>query len=206
MLKKIALALAGLVAGLLIVIALQPSFYVVERSATIAAPPTVVYATMADLNHFSAWSPWAERDPNLKTEVTGTAGTTGHKYAWTGNDDVGKGEMTITSVKPNEEVNIDLHFITPFESSAATSFLVVPEGEGSKVTWKMRAENDFMGKAMCLVLDMDEMLGKDFAKGLANLNTKIATVMAENAAKAPVPEAAPTDAPSDALEAAAPAQ
>ena len=33
----------------------------------------------------------------------------------------------------------------------------------------MLGENNFIGKAMCLVMDMDKMVGKDFEEGLATL-------------------------------------
>ena len=43
MLKKILIALAAIIAVLLIVVALQPSEFHVERTATIAAPPAAVF-------------------------------------------------------------------------------------------------------------------------------------------------------------------
>ena len=33
----------------------------------------------------------------------------------------------------------------------------------------MTGDNDFLGKAMCLFVDMDAMIGKDFERGLANM-------------------------------------
>jgi len=43
MLKKILIALAAIIAVLLIVVALQPSEFHVERTATITAPPATVF-------------------------------------------------------------------------------------------------------------------------------------------------------------------
>ncbi len=37
----------------------------------------------------------------------------------------------------------------------------------------MTGVNDFFGKAMCLFMDMDALLGDDFARGLANLKTVV---------------------------------
>jgi len=37
------------------------------------------------------------------------------------------------------------------------------------VTWSMFGENGFLAKAFGLVMDMDQMLGAQFAKGLADL-------------------------------------
>ena len=44
----------------------------------------------------------------------------------------------------------------------------------------MDGKNDFLGKAMHLVMDMDKMIGPDFERGLAAMKTA-----AENAAKTP---------------------
>ena len=41
------------------------------------------------------------------------------------------------------------------------------------MTWTMDGTNDFFGKAMCLFVDMDAMLGKDFDQGLANLRAVV---------------------------------
>ena len=37
----------------------------------------------------------------------------------------------------------------------------------------MDGTNDFVGKALCLVMDMDATLGKDFEQGLANMKTVV---------------------------------
>jgi len=47
------------------------------------------------------------------------------------------------------------------------------------VTWSMDGENGFGAKAMGLVMDMDQMVGKDFESGLTNLQA-----VAEAAAEA----------------------
>jgi hypothetical protein len=46
----------------------------------------------------------------------------------------------------------------------------------------MSGQNNFIAKAMCLVMDMDKMVGPDFERGLANLDT--ATAAAKPAAPA----------------------
>ncbi len=173
MLKKIAIGVGVTLSILVTVIALQPSSYAIKRSLVINASPAAVYAEVADFNSFSAWSPWEELDPNLKTTITGAPNTVGHKYVWKGNDDVGHGEMTVVATKPTERVDIDLNFIAPFASQAKTYFLVSPQGDGTNVTWGMTGENDFMGKAFGLVMNMDEMIGKDYEKGLAKLKAKM---------------------------------
>ncbi len=187
--KKIGIGLVALIVALCVVIALQPSSYSVQRSTTIEAPPEVVYGILSDLNRFESWSPFARIDPATKVTVTGAAGEPGQKYEWTGNDDVGAGEMSITSVEPGKHVKVDMRFIRPFESTARVTFSVAPEGAGSKATWGMDADNNFMGKAVGLVMDMDKMLGAQFDEGLANLK-RISEADAKAKAAAPPADAA----------------
>jgi uncharacterized protein YndB with AHSA1/START domain len=169
--KKIGIGAAALIVILLLVIVTRPDTYHVERSTTISASPEVVYAHVADFQKWDAWSPWSKLDPNMKTTFGGTQGTVGATYAWIGNDDVGEGKMTILAVEPNKRIDINLQFIKPFESAANNGFAFESTGKETKVTWAMDGKNDFMGKAMCMFMDMDKMIGKDFEKGLADMKT-----------------------------------
>lgn len=56
--KKILLILAAAVAVFLVVVATRPAEFKVERSASVPAPPAVVYAQVADFGRWGAWSPW----------------------------------------------------------------------------------------------------------------------------------------------------
>jgi uncharacterized protein YndB with AHSA1/START domain len=179
--KKIGIGVLVVILALVVVIATRPSTYHVERSATIAAPPEVVFAQVSDFHKWEAWSPWGKLDPKMKTTYEGTQGTPGASYAWSGDDKVGEGKMTVTAVKPNERLDIKLEFIKPFASTAANGFTVAPAGKDTKVTWFMEGENTFVGKAFSLFADMDSMIGKDFEKGLADLKKA-----AEAAAQQPV--------------------
>jgi hypothetical protein len=86
-----------------------------------------------------------------------------------GNDKVGEGRMTITDARPGSEIAIKLDFLKPMEETATATFLFAPEGAGTKVTWAMAGKMGFIGKAMCLIKDMDQMMGPDFEKGLTAL-------------------------------------
>jgi ribosome-associated toxin RatA of RatAB toxin-antitoxin module len=169
--KKILLVLAIAAIALVGFIATRPSASHVERSLVVPATPAVVYGYIHDLKHFSSFSPWLKVEPTAKVTVDGgNAGVgVGARYAWVGRE-VGAGEMTIASVKENERIELDLHFMTPFESQAKVIWSLVPEGsDQTKVTWAMDSTNTFMGKAFGLVVDMDEMLGRDFSAGLEAL-------------------------------------
>ena len=175
MIKKIVLGvlllMVAVVAVCAVVIMMQPAHYHVERSATINAPALVVFNQVNDFHKWEAWSPWAKLDPNMKTSYEGAAAGTGSIYSWTGNNDVGEGRMTITDSKPGESIKIKLDFIKPFAATTATVFTFKPQGNQTAVTWTMDGENNFIGKAFGLVMNMDKTVGGDFDKGLAQMKT-----------------------------------
>jgi len=107
----------------------------------------------------------------MKKTFSGTAAGVGAIYEWTGDDKVGSGRMTLTDSKPTDLVRIKLEFIKPFEATNTTEFAFTPEGGGTKVTWSMSGDNNFIAKAMCLFVSMDKMVGGDFEKGLAQMKT-----------------------------------
>lgn len=193
MLKKILLAVAVLVVGLAAFIASRPAEFSLERSAKLGAPAEVVYAQLADFHRWSAWSPWEKLDPNMTREFSGAESGVGAAYAWQGAKAVGKGRMTITEARPSESLTIKLEFLEPFAATNTTRFTLKPEGDATAVTWRMEGQNDFLGKAAHLVMDLEKMVGPDFEKGLASLKD-VAEAEAKKRAEAPKPEA-PAPAP-----------
>ena len=199
MLKKILLGAAVVLVALCGIIALQPSTYSVQRTATFKASPDITFALVNDFHRWGEWSPWDKLDPNQKITFEGAATGVGAKYGWSGNDQVGEGRMTIEESKANELVRIKLEFIRPWASTSPTTFTFAPAAEGVTVTWKMDGTNDFMGKAFSLFVNMDAMLGKDFDNGLAAMG-RIAEAETKKRAEA---EAAKLAAEKAAAEAAA---
>ena len=51
-----------------------------------------------------------------------------------GNKQVGEGRMTVVDAKPNEQLDIKLEFIKPFESTNQTQFTFQAAGDKTTVT------------------------------------------------------------------------
>jgi len=173
MLKWVLLGLGGVIVVFLILVALQPSEFKVERSATLRAPAPAAFAQVNDFQNWQAWSPWEKVDPALKRSYEGPKAGTGAVYAWQGNKDVGEGRMTITESRPGELVHIKLEFIKPFAAVNDTVFRFQPSSDGTTVTWTMSGRNNFVSKAMCLFVNMDRMVGGMFEQGLAQMKTVV---------------------------------
>lgn len=175
MAKKIGIAVLGLLVVLIVVIALRPAHFRIERSAVVAAPPSAVFEQVNDFHNWPKWSPWEKLDPGMKKTFSGPPAGNGAAYAWTGNDKAGEGKMTITGSKPSEQVDIQLEFIKPFAATNQATFKLTPSGAGTNVQWVMEGNNGFVSKAFALFVDVDKMVGKDFEQGLANLNVAAKT-------------------------------
>jgi len=171
MLKIVLIGFVAAVVVLLVVVALQPSSFRIERSATIAAPPAAVFAQVNDFHNWEAWNPWQKVDPGVKNTYSGAPAGPGATFAWQGNKDVGEGRMTIVESHPNDLVKIRLEFLKPFAATNTADFTFVPAGNQTRVTWAMFGDNSFMAKAMGLIMNMDKMVGGQFEKGLADLKS-----------------------------------
>ena len=167
--KRILLGFVVLVVLLAGFVAMQPTEFQVSRSAAFAAPPGEVFAQVNELKRWNAWSPWAKKDPQMKQSYEGPSAGTGAVTSWIGNQEVGEGRMSIVESRPNELVRFKLEFFKPFAATNSAVFEFKPEAQGTRVTWTMHGQNNFVGKAMCLVFDMDKMVGGDFEAGLAGI-------------------------------------
>ena len=116
-----------IVAAFLVVVAMQPSEFRVERTITIAASPDAVFPHVNDLYKCDAWSPWAKLGPNAKVGFEGPDSGEVASMNWVGNDEVGAGKMTITESKPNDLVNFRINFIEPFVGTSTSSFTFKPQ-------------------------------------------------------------------------------
>jgi Polyketide cyclase / dehydrase and lipid transport len=171
--KTILLSAVALIAILVLVVAMQPADFRISRSAVIEAAPNVVFEHVNDLQKWQEWSPWAKLDPNAKVQFTGPVAGKDAAFAWSGNNEVGEGTMTIIESKPTELVRFRLEFKKPMVATNEADFTFVPDGNKTKVTWTMTGKNDFMGKAFNLLIDCDKMVGDQFNQGFINLGNVV---------------------------------
>ncbi|SFI86359.1 SRPBCC family protein [Planctomicrobium piriforme] len=193
-----AAVLLVLLVAFLISVALQPNEFVVTRSMTMAAPPATVFPYVNDFHKWEQWSPWAKLDPNAKNSFEGPSEGKDSKFSWDGNDEVGAGSMTITDSDPDKLVKMDLVFLRPFPCKNVAEFTLEPDAAGTKVTWIMSGQNNFMGKLVGMLMDMDALVGDMFVTGLNNMKRIVETPPADPAPKAAVENSPPSEEPANA--------
>jgi hypothetical protein len=175
MLRWILIGLAAIVAAFLVVVALQPSDFRLERTATVPAPAAEAFAQVNDFRKWEGWSPWAKLDPNAKLNFEGPAEGTGTVMTWAGNSEVGEGKMTLVESRPGEFIKVNVEMVKPMEGTSTSEFTFKPDGNQTSVTWAMSAHHTFLQKAMCLVMNGKKMLTEAMDKGLSNMGTVVKT-------------------------------
>lgn len=169
-LKGILLFIGVLLAIILITAAFVKKDFKSERSIVINKPKSEVFAYVKSLKSQNDWSVWGKRDPNMKTEFTGTDGTVGCIHTWEGNDDVGSGEQEIKKIVEGERIDFELRFLKPFKATNYAHIITQAESDHTtKVTWGFNGTMSYPMNISLLFMNMDENIGNDFAEGLSNL-------------------------------------
>lgn len=174
MLPYILAAVGVLAVGFVLLVVSRPADFTVSRSADVPAPPAEVFAKVNDLRQFDTWNPFGKGDPNMTKSYDGPAAGTGASQSWAGNSNVGVGTLSITDSRPHDAIDMRLVMVKPFACDNAVRFTFAPTAAGgTTVTWTMHGQNNFMGKLMGLLMDMDKMVGGRFEEGLANLKREV---------------------------------
>ena len=137
MFRSLVLSLAGMVLVFLGVGSMLASEWRVDTARTLAASAEEVGALVRD---FHTWKKWSSMEPRLgpqtTLEVTGDAGTIGHRMKWSGNQ--GLATLTISAVT-SSAIEYQFHSQGPQE----TQLLLrgtgrvewAAEGAGCRVHW-----------------------------------------------------------------------
>lgn len=160
--------LLGLIVAILLIAAIMPKMYNVEKNIVIKKPVPAVMTYVGDLTNYSKWNPWAQMEPSATKNITGTPMTPGHKYAWVGKK-IGTGSLTLRDLD-EKHIHLDLEFIKPWKSKAGDNWLFEPWGDGSetKVTWQNSGDLAWpMARLMGPMIVKN--LNQQFVQGLDNL-------------------------------------
>ncbi len=161
------LAVAFVAVGMLL-----PREVTVERSAEINATADKVFPHVNNPKATEAWSPWLGLDPDVQTTYGDIAEGVGAKMEWASdNPQVGSGKMEIIESVPNERVASALDF---GDMGTATAIYQLTEAGGkTTVTWGLTADMGAGPVGRWFGLKMDDWVGADYEKGLANLKALV---------------------------------
>lgn len=157
----------ALIIALLLITALMPKTYAVEKNTVISRPAIEVMDKVGNLHVYASWNPWQQADPQSKKTITGSPNTTGHTFAWEGKK-TGKGVLTLNKID-EKHIHFDLKFLKPWQSKANDNWLFEDWGEGeTRVTWQNHGELPWpIARLMGPMINKN--LAHQFESGLANL-------------------------------------
>lgn len=146
-----------------------------EREVVINKPKAEVFNYVKYLKNQNDYSKWGTMDPNMKKEFRGTDGAVGFVSAWDSEkSEVGKGEQEIKVIKEGERIDYELRFLEPMESKASAYMITEAVSENqTKVKWGFNGKMNYPFNVMLIFMDMDKMLGDDFAFGLSRLKGQV---------------------------------
>ena len=156
------------IAGILLYAATKPDSFRVQRVVLINAPSDKVFPLINDIKAWTAWSPYEKKDPAMKRTYGAVTAGKGATYAWEGDKNVGQGSMQMLESGPRKLL-IKLDFLKPFEAHNMAEFLFEPKGDSTSVTWAVYGPSPYISKVIGTFMNIDDMIGRDFAKGLADL-------------------------------------
>jgi hypothetical protein len=161
------------IVGFLVIGFLLPRENAFSVTKTISASPEKIFPMINNMKNWELWSPWKESDPNMTLIYSENAEGKDAWYSWKCNEKVNYGKLTILDSKPNQKIETLLNYED--QVPAKGSFVLTPTENGTDVTWSIElqsSKNPVVSKLFggYGYLMMKFFLGKDFEKGLENLN------------------------------------
>ena len=167
---KIVLYVIAVFFAIWIVVAfLSPSEIQTEQSIVINKKPGLVFNLVNNLKEWKNWSPWVEKDPEMKTIYGKKTAGIGAKVKWESQSQ-GSGEQTIVESRRPEFIRTEMIF-NDWDGKTYSNWIFEPEGENStKVTWTLEGSKlPFLMQPLGLF--WNSALKKDYRKGLENLKS-----------------------------------
>lgn len=171
-LKWILGGLIGLVLIFAVVGLMLPREVTVARSIVIEAPPETVFPHVNSLKAGADWSPWLDRDPDVRLTYSGPDDGVGATLVWASeHPQVGNGRQEIILSEPAARVETALDFGDMGLAKAA--FLLAETGGGTEVTWTLDTDMGGNPVGRWMGLMMDKWVGADYELGLSNLKSLV---------------------------------
>lgn len=165
--------LAGIIALLLIIAIFMRKTHSVAREVVIDAPRQKVFDYVRMLKNQDEFNLHAMADVERKKEFTGTDGTVGYKYAWSGDKNAGVGEKEIIAIVEGQKIEMEIRFVKPMKATAIitmeTESLPAPHEDRTKVSWSNAGVLKYPFNLLIPV--MERHVARDMMTSLTTLKT-----------------------------------
>jgi len=164
MIRRLFGILFALIIALIVIGFLLPTTVEVERSRVVGHSQELVFDVLADLRHFTRWSPWLSRQPGITWRLEGPSRGVGATLVWHETPESPANRLWIVGIERPQRIDLKLEI---GGHEADSWFEVLSEGAGSEVRWGMRIEFgafDLVGRYVGLMLP--GLVGSDYRAGL----------------------------------------
>jgi len=163
--------LSALLAFIIILIAVGfslPRHVHVQRSLVMKASGELIFEQVNNFRNWKNWSPWQKIDTNMIVIYSGPESGPGASFSYmSDNKKAGIGKLTITNSIAYDSIILEMDFMENGKSTG--KFLFSGSDSGTQVTWIMESDLGNNPVSRWFGLFIDKMVGKDFEKGLSNL-------------------------------------
>ena len=163
--------LAALIAAAMIIPAILPSHFNVEREIIINSPREDAFSYLVNLESWQEWSPWLAQEPTAEHSFHGTPGVVGSYTQWNG-EVIGAGKQTLTTIEEPKYLEMKLEFTKPNQSEATGYMKFSDTAEGVQIIWGIKGELSYPVERVMGPF-MDSMIGKEFETGLNSLKGRL---------------------------------
>ena len=175
--KYFAFILLIAIIGTAIYIAVQPNKFSFSRSRVINAPASVLFNKVNDFKNWPEFSPWIELEPNLNINYGSKTLGTGASCSWEGKI-LGEGSMKTLAANENQFISQYISILKPYESESEIHWDFETADGGTKVTWSMSGEQDFISKMYTTFTgSIEKQNAPDFERGLFKLDSTVTADM-----------------------------
>ena len=177
-LRTVVIAFVAILGILIGVSFLLPRQVHVERTATVDAPASAVYAVVNNLETWKDWTAWGpDRDPTIEYQYSEPKSGKDAWFSWK-SQEMGAGKLTITKSDPASGIDYEMRF-DDYGTTSSGGVKLVAKGDKTEVTWSFDGDMGNSPPMRYMGLMMDRMLGPDFEKGLTGLEKQAAKPTAD---------------------------
>ncbi len=147
----------------------KPNTFRIERSLLIHAGPEKLFPLINDFHRWESWSPAEKSDPEIKRSFSGASHGKRAVYAWESSGRIGTGRMEILASLPYRKIIIQIDFSKPREALNYAEFTFDLMGNDTLLTWAMFGPCHYPHKLICMFINKERAMGREFEQGLHNL-------------------------------------
>jgi hypothetical protein len=175
MLKKILMVLLVALIAFAFYVQSRPNHFTFERSGLIHAKPEKIFPYLNSFKLGSEWTPYERIDPQMKKTYSTVDSGVGASLDFSGNQNIGEGRIEIVKSEPLSLVELKLEMKRPMAGTNFIQYKLTPETDGTRFSWSMNGEANFLSKLMGILLNCEKMMGEQFDQGIQNLKTIVET-------------------------------